>query len=75
MKKNIVTLSVTVMCLLGLSQQASAQTVPNVSGLKAFTAQTRYLSLPGYLRWQYFMENDQWISFDEANELLKEKGN
>ncbi|OPZ83262.1 MAG: hypothetical protein BWY76_02358 [bacterium ADurb.Bin429] len=56
--------------LLCLAQPAAAQTIPNVRGLQAFTAETRFMSLPGYLRWQYFVENDVWISRAEANALV-----
>ena len=56
--------------LLCLAQPASAQTIPNVRGLQAFTAETRFMSLPGYVRWQYFVENDVWISRAEARALV-----
>ncbi len=56
--------------VLCLAQPASAQTIPNVRGLQAFTAQTNFMSLPGYLRWQYFVENDTWISRSEARSLV-----
>ena len=55
----------------GFVQQASAQGVPSIRGLQAFSPQTRYMSLAGYLRCQYFMENDVWISLEEAQELVR----
>lgn len=53
----------------GSIRPASAQTIPNVKGLTPFTSATNFLSLPGYLRWQYFMENKVWISVKEATQL------
>lgn len=53
--------------LFGLLGAASAQgTAPDVRGLQPFTAETRYMSLPGYLRWQYHQETARWISWGEA---------
>lgn len=51
---------------------AFAQTIPNVQGLTPFSPQAKYMSLPGYLRWQYYMQNDGvWISIEEAQELVR----
>jgi hypothetical protein len=59
--------------VFGFAQQAQAQerTVPNVRGLEAFTVQDKYMSLAGFLRWQYFEENNVWISREEADALVK----
>ncbi len=54
---------------LTTAQPTAAQTIPNVRGLQAFTAQTNFMSLAGFLRWQYFVENDVWISRSEARSL------
>ena len=59
------------MTFFGTAQQASAQSVPNVMGLEQFSSQTKFLSLNGYLRWQYFTENNVWISSAEAGRLIK----
>jgi len=56
--------------ILGCSGQAFAQNVPSVVGLTPFSPQTRYMSLAGYLRWQYFTENKTWLSIQEAQELV-----
>ena len=56
---------------IGFAQQASAQAVPSVRGLQAFSPQAKYMSLTGYLRWQYFKENNVWISLEEAGELVR----
>ncbi|MHB9134083.1 MAG: hypothetical protein ACYDBB_23685 [Armatimonadota bacterium] len=56
--------------LIGLAAPAAAQVIPNVRGLAPFTAQTQYMSLPGFLRWQYFEENQLWISRAEATSIV-----
>ena len=52
---------------------AHAATIPNVRGLRPFTAQTYFMSLPGYLRGEYFTEHDVWISPREARILVAEQ--
>ena len=57
--------------MLGFAASVSAQNIPSVRGLTPFTPQTRYMSLAGYLRWQYFVQNTAWISIEEATELVR----
>lgn len=59
------------LAIVGFAGGAYAQSVPNVKGLQPFVAQTRYMSLIGYMRWQYFTQNNTWISVDEAAELVR----
>jgi len=70
--KQITILAVLVaMTFCGIIQQASAQSLPNMQGLQKFTMQDKYMSLTGYYRWQYFMENNMWISSAEAGRLVR----
>ena len=69
MKKIFVLVALIGIVALGSVKPASAQTIPNVKGLTPFTITTNYMSLPGYLRWQYFIENKVWISIQEAMHL------
>lgn len=65
-------LSLLVVMVLGLAGVASAQaTVPNVRGLRAFTAEAKFMSLPGYLRWQYFQETGAWVTWGEAVAMVR----
>ena len=57
--------------VFSFAQQASAQAVPSISGLKAFSTQANYMSLAGYLRWQMFKESNVLISQVEATELVR----
>jgi ribose/xylose/arabinose/galactoside ABC-type transport system permease subunit len=59
------------LAIVGFACGASAQSIPNVRGLQPFVAQTRYMSLVGYMRWQYFTQNNTWISVEEAAELVR----
>jgi hypothetical protein len=71
MKRFIIITILTIIGLFSLVQPATAQTIPSTRGMKAFSLQTRFLSMPGYLRWQYFTENNKWISTEEARELVE----
>ena len=59
--------------LFGLAGTASAQDVPNVQGLQPFTEATRYMSLPGYLRWLMFKQEGNWITMKEAWDIVDEQ--
>lgn len=71
MKRFTILAALTGLTIFGFTQQATAQTVPSIQGIHAFTTQASYMSLAGYLRWQYFAENNVWISQKEAKELVK----
>ena len=49
---------------------------PNLSGLCAFTAAANYMSLPGYLRWMTFKDQNCWLTYAEgaADRALSAKG-
>ena len=60
------------LAFIGLVKPASAQTIPNVRGLQPYTAETNFMSLTGFLRWQYYIENgNEWISRAEAASLVR----
>jgi len=61
----------TALTVFAFAPQASAQAVPSIRGLQAFSPQVQYLSLAGYLRWQSYKENSVWISQQEARELVR----
>lgn len=73
MKKLLILGAVAATMFAAFAQPASAQVVPNVRGLEAFTAETNYMSLAGYLRWQYYQENTAWISRAEAVALVRDQ--
>lgn len=45
--------------------------VANVSGLTPFTAETNYMSLPGYLRYETFTVDKVWMSRLDAVREVK----
>ena len=75
MKKMLVVLGV-ILVVGGAAFSQAATTgasVPNVKGIKAFSPAANFLSLPGLLRWQYFIDNGSWITPAEAERLVKEQ--
>ncbi len=74
MRKLIVVGTLAAVALLSVagSKGASAQTsYPSVSGVTAFSAGANFMSLPGYLRYRYFLESGRWIARDEAENAVK----
>lgn len=62
--------------LMGLlsTTQAEAQNFPNVKGLTPFTPPANYMSLPGNLRWRYFIDSGRWLSRAEAVNAVRDQG-
>lgn len=56
-----------------LSGVASAQQYPSVSNLQAFSAQTNYMSLPGYLRYLVDQQSGQWLTYQEAARVVQQQ--
>jgi hypothetical protein len=52
---------------------AAAAEYTNVAGLERWSAATRYMSLPGYLRWTTFQEQGVWLSMAEAKRIVAEQ--
>lgn len=46
---------------------------PFVAGLREFSAEANYMSLPGYLRWLVFQTSGQWITYAEASRIVAEQ--
>jgi len=53
---------------------ASAQAYPDVRTLVPFSAEANFMSLPGYLRWMWFVQSGEWISRPEAVRIVREQG-
>ncbi len=73
MRKLIVVGTLAAVALLSTvgAKQASAQTnYPNVSGVTAFSQGANFMSLPGYLRYRYFLESGRWITREEAETVV-----
>ena len=52
---------------------AQAQGYPQVAELTPFSAEAQFMSLPGYLRWQVFLEQGEWISVPEAKAVVMDQ--
>ncbi len=46
---------------------------PQVAGLRPYSAETDYFSLPGYLRWIVFNVSGIWITYGEASRVVQEQ--
>ena len=46
---------------------------PQVAGLRPYSAETNYLSLPGYLRWIVYPASGVWITYAEAARVVQEQ--
>ena len=55
--------------------QASAQVkYTDVTGLRPFSQQANYMSLPGYLRYRFLVDSGRWITRQEADEAVRQQG-
>jgi len=73
MRRFVVVGVAVVLFALGLSGVASAQQYPSVANLKPFTAESDYMSLPGYLRYLVYQQSSQWVTYDEATRIVKQQ--
>jgi hypothetical protein len=55
------------------SSPASAQQPPFVANLTPFSAAANYMSLPGYLRWLMFKQQGDWMTRQEAVDIVNEQ--
>lgn len=46
---------------------------PNVAHLRPFSPETNFMSLPGYLRWLIHEASGTWITYQEAERVVKEQ--
>jgi hypothetical protein len=75
MRKLIVVIVLAITVLVGavVAPRAQAQNYPQVGNLTPFTAETNYMSLPGFLRFSYLQSSGTWISHDQAVEIVKQQ--
>lgn len=52
---------------------ASAQQYPNVANLTPFTAETHFMSLPGYVRYLSHQQTNEWITYAEATRIIQQQ--
>ena len=56
-------------------QPAVAQAeYPNVADVQPFTPEANYMSLPGYLRWVTWRDQQVWLSYSEASRIVLAQG-
>lgn len=69
----IAVLGVTLMAAV-FAGVASAQQAPSVKNLKAFSVETNFMSLPGYLRYLTHQQTGQWLTYQEAVRIVQQQG-
>ncbi len=72
-RRAMIMLVLTALLLAAAIAPALAQQTPNVSNLKAFSAEANFMSLPGYLRWLLFQQNGNWITYSEAARMVQQQ--
>lgn len=73
MTHKVAILVIAALLLVGSVAPAFAQQYPNVSKLKAFAPETNFMSQPGYLRWVVFQQTGNWITYAEAERIVKQQ--
>jgi hypothetical protein len=54
-------------------RSAAAQEYKMVAGLQPWSAETNFMSLPGYLRWMTWRDTGVWLSMPEADRIVREQ--
>ena len=57
----------------GVAVQPPVTGFPNVSGLRAFSPETNFMSLAGYMRWLVHQASGTWITYAEARRVVQEQ--
>jgi len=57
----------------GVAVQPPVTGFPNVAGLRPFSPETNFMSLPGYLRWLVHQASGTWITYNEARRIVEEQ--
>jgi len=78
MKRKFIIVSLLVLAgLMGalpLSMARAEAPFPSVKGLEPFTPPANFMSLPGYLRWDYFLQSGRWLARAEAEKAVESQG-
>lgn len=57
----------------GVAVQPPVTGFPNVAGLRPFSPETNFMSMPGYLRWLVHQASGTWITYAEARRIVQEQ--
>ena len=75
MRKIIIALAVAIVSAAAFSApSAQAQNYPQVSNLTAFSPECNFMSKPGYLRFRYFQDSKDFITYETAARVVQEQG-
>jgi hypothetical protein len=73
MRKLVVVMLGVVLLFAVISGVASAQQYTNVANLTPFSAESNYMSLPGYLRYVTYQQTNLWLTYDEASRIVHQQ--
>ena len=73
MRKFVVVILGVVLLSAVISGVASAQQYTNVANLTPFSAESNYMSLPGYLRYVTYQQTNLWLTYDEASRIVHQQ--
>jgi hypothetical protein len=73
MRKLVVVILGVVLLSAVISGVASAQQYTNVATLTPFSAESNYMSLPGYLRYVTYQQTNLWLTYDEASRIVHQQ--
>lgn len=74
MRKLVVVVVLAMAALIGTLTAPNAEAQVSVSGLRPFSPEANYMSLPGYLRWVTLRDTGRWISREEAEQRVRAGG-
>ncbi len=74
--RKIAFLTLVTLMLTAFAPMAMASSIGegDIAGLTAFTAESNYMSLPGYYRWQTYLDQGVWLPMLEALRAVKAQG-
>ena len=73
MRYTLAGLVMATLILTSVITPAFSQQYPNVRNLEEVSAASNFMSLPGYLRWVVFQQTSQWITYAEAERIVKQQ--
>ena len=76
MRKLLLVIVLAIVALVGAftAPKAQAQEFPDCSTLTPFTPAANFMSIPGWLCWQYLASSGRWVSRDQAVQVARDKG-
>ena len=72
-RKAFMIVATTLLVATAVTPVLAQTTYPDVSALDPFSAESNFMSRPGYLRWVTFQQTSNWLSYVEAERIVVEQ--